>query len=310
MALLALALHARRVPPRMAQVTAAAPSWDVLSQRAHATPTGARLKDEAAQRALGRGPPHADASLRLFDAKDESQVRVTLYRDAAAWCPYCQKTWLLLEEKRIPYRVVRLNMNAYGYKPAWYTQLVDGGKLPAIELDGELHVESLRIMELLDATFSQAPRMVPAASSTDATRASELLQLERELVRDWFSLVFYPVEGEILQQTQERFLATLRRVDDALGETEGPWFLAGDAPSLVECGTRPAYTIPNAPRALVCIGCCLRAQPSDVCRGCRLRAQPSVRLARREDVRLCTILEGARPAPRWARQRRPLAGRL
>eukprot|EP00966_Prymnesium_polylepis_P229240 5305033-Prymnesium_polylepis.1 len=90
-------------------------------------------------------------------------------------------------------------------------------------------------MELLDATFSQGPRMVPAVTSTtDASRASALLQLERELVRDWFSLVFYPVEGEALQQTQARFLATLRRVDDALGETEGPWFL-GDAPSLVEC---------------------------------------------------------------------------
>ena len=53
-------------------------------------------------------------------------------------------------------------LNAYGDKPAWYTRLVDGGGLPAIELDGELHTESLDIMRLLDATFADCgPRMVP-----------------------------------------------------------------------------------------------------------------------------------------------------
>ena len=77
-----------------------APEWHELREKLLATPTGGRLSAERDLQAQGRGPPHTDALLRLFDAKDESEVRVTLYRDSAAWCPYCQKVWLMLEEKR------------------------------------------------------------------------------------------------------------------------------------------------------------------------------------------------------------------
>ena len=70
--------------PSLAAVTMLL-SWDELHQRCLLTPTGARLQSEAAERSLGRGAPHVDAVLRLFDAEDESAVRVTLFRDAAAW---------------------------------------------------------------------------------------------------------------------------------------------------------------------------------------------------------------------------------
>lgn len=36
----------------------------------------------------------------------------------AGWCPYCQKVWLQLEEKRIPYVIEKINMRCYGDKPA------------------------------------------------------------------------------------------------------------------------------------------------------------------------------------------------
>ena len=59
------------------------------------------------------GLTNAQAQLRLF-GHSESDVRVILYRDHHAWCPYCQKVWLWLEEKQIPYRIAKVTMFCYG----------------------------------------------------------------------------------------------------------------------------------------------------------------------------------------------------
>jgi glutathione S-transferase len=182
--------------------------WDDLRVRLIATSTGSRLQQEARDRAKGLGPPHTDALLRVFpdnnnnnnnnaDLKDN--VRVTLYRDQAGWRPYCQKVWLFLEQKQIPYRVKKVPLNAYGDKPAWFTRTVDGGKLPAVEIkidggdsDTILQVESIEIMKLLKETFpNHGPRMIPPVPdgsntndhNNNYTKMETLLVLEQELQR-------------------------------------------------------------------------------------------------------------------------------
>lgn len=218
------------------------PSWSDLTSQILETPTGTKLAHEAHLRSQGLGPPHVDATLRLFESTTaEDDVRVTLYRDSAAWCPYCQKVWICLEEKRIPYKCKTVPLNAYGDKPAWYTRLVDGGTLPAIELDGEVITESLDIIRLLDDTFPEhGSRMLHDADiNTTGDESSNvvesLLQLEQELQSAWFSLVFYPVEGDALVKARENFHVTLKKVDDALGSTSGPWFLdTSTSPSIVD----------------------------------------------------------------------------
>ena len=221
------------IPPTL---TDSAPSWVHLKERVLATKTGERLRQEIDQRAVGRGPPHADASLRLFDAESEADVCVTLYRDDAGWCPYCQKVWLLLEEKRVPYRMQRgVPLNAYGDKPVWFTRMVDGGKLPALDLNGELHTESMEIMKVIDSAFpDHPPRMVPPDGTAEAALADRLFGLERKLQSAWFSLTFYPVEGEALFAARSELLEQISLVDEALGKTAGPWFLGGDHPALID----------------------------------------------------------------------------
>ncbi|CAM9851444.1 unnamed protein product, partial [Sphacelaria rigidula] len=119
--------------------------------------------------AEGAGPPHTDAKLRLFGT--EGEPRVVFYRDTAAWCPYCQKVWMMLEEKKIPYRVEKINMRSYGEKPAWYLAEVPSGLLPAIKLDGQLMTESLAIMQTLEAVFAGSRPMLPDRDSPEFEEA-------------------------------------------------------------------------------------------------------------------------------------------
>ena len=74
------------------------------------------------------GPTNSQATLRLFGQPEES-VGLTLYRDHHAWCPYCQKVWLWLEERQVPYRVKKVTMFCYGNKEPWYRDICPSGIL-------------------------------------------------------------------------------------------------------------------------------------------------------------------------------------
>ena len=122
-------------------------------------------------RDLINGPTTSQALLRLF-GQSESSVRVTLYRDHHAWCPYCQKVWLWLEEKRVPYRVKKVTMFCYGDKELWYKKICPSGMLPALELDGKLITESDVVLAALEREFG------PLYAKMEAPQVKYLSQQE------------------------------------------------------------------------------------------------------------------------------------
>ena len=65
------------------------PTWEYLQNLANETTYGQFYHQQLALREKGEGLPHTDAKIRLFGSTEEP--RVTLFRDTAAWCPYCQK---------------------------------------------------------------------------------------------------------------------------------------------------------------------------------------------------------------------------
>eukprot|EP00927_Polykrikos_kofoidii_P065776 TRINITY_DN61492_c0_g1_i1.p1 TRINITY_DN61492_c0_g1~~TRINITY_DN61492_c0_g1_i1.p1 ORF type:complete len:497 (-),score=61.53 TRINITY_DN61492_c0_g1_i1:81-1469(-) len=211
----------------------APPSWSELRTRALATPTGSQARRDDDERARGYGPPHRASKLRLFGAESAEDVRVTLYRDSAAWCPYCQKLWIMLEEKQIPYKVELINMRSYGDKPKSFLAKCPRGLLPALELDGKLYTESLEIMAMVDSVFAGPAHrsMLPPRGSKDFQLLDDLLRLERSLFSAWCGYVFR--SGTSGRQAFDR---VLKQVDHALGEFQDtPWFLNfTDGPSLVD----------------------------------------------------------------------------
>lgn len=165
------------------------------------------------------GPTNAQSKLRLF-GQSESEVRVTLYRDNHAWCPYCQKVWLWLEEKQIPYRIEKVTMFCYGEKEPWYKRKVPSGMLPALELDGRLITESDVILQTLEKAFG------PLGYGLQAQEVMPLRKLERLLFRTWCGWLCYPSRSPQQEQSnREQYRGVVRLVEDALSQTPGPYFL-------------------------------------------------------------------------------------
>lgn len=165
------------------------------------------------------GPTNAQARLRLF-GQPESAVRVTLYRDNHAWCPYCQKVWLWLEEKQIPYRIEKVTMFCYGEKESWYKRKVPSGMLPALELDGRLITESDDILMALEQAFG------PLTQSMTDAHVIPLRRLERLLFRAWCSWLCYPTQSPRQDAlNRQQFTEVIEKVEYALASTPGPYFL-------------------------------------------------------------------------------------
>jgi glutathione S-transferase len=167
-----------------------------------------------------QGETNSQATLRLFGEPVET-VRVTLYRDNHAWCPYCQKIWLWLEEKRIPYRIEKVSMFCYGDKEPWYKAKVPSGMLPALELNGRLITESDDILLALEREFGVlGESMVSAQSMT-------LRKLERLLFRAWCNWLCYPfTSAKDDLNRRSKFLEIVDIVEEALASTPGDYFLA------------------------------------------------------------------------------------
>jgi len=165
------------------------------------------------------GPTNAQARLRLFGLT-ESDVRVTLYRDNHAWCPYCQKIWLWLEEKQIPYRIEKVTMFCYGEKESWYKRKVPSGMLPAIELDGRIITESDDILIALEQVFG------PLGPGMKDPTVLPLRRLERLLFGAWCAWLCRPSgSSREEQRTRDRFTEVVVMVEEVLGNTPGPYFL-------------------------------------------------------------------------------------
>jgi len=230
--------------------TVSTPSWAELESLSGTQVVGLALNDEVKKRSTGRGSAHVKSDLRLFSSTIE-KPQITLWRDQAGWCPYCQKTMLLIEEKEIPINIGLVPMRSYGDKPAEFLRMVPSGLLPAIVVETsagqQVITESQVIMELLDkwhpASEGYKPMLPDEDNTEDLAKYDKLARLERELFSWWCTLTFRPegprmsnvgagLMGMITGKKDESeisgamkgFLDCLSTVDKELASSSGPWF--------------------------------------------------------------------------------------
>ncbi len=154
------------------------------------------------------------ANLRLF-GHSENDVLVTLYRDRHSWCPYCQKIWLWLEFKRIPYRVKKINMFCYGQKESWFLEKVRSGKLPAIEFKGQVITESDNIIAFLENEFGALGSFITSSNLI------KIRELEREIFRSWCNWLcresFNFIDNSF---RKKRFKESISKLDEILSSSK------------------------------------------------------------------------------------------
>lgn len=179
--------------------------------------------------------PHATGeALRTVEGHKAEQP-LKLY---AGWfCPFVQRTWLVLEEKRIPYQYIEVN--PYN-KPESLLRLNRRGLVPTLEHDGKPLFESGVVNEFLEDAY---PHKAPTLRSEDAH--------ERARQRIWSDFVTSRIipafhrflqfqEGShegTLDEKKQDFLHTLREWTGEM-HPEGPYF-GGVEPALVDFQLAP-----------------------------------------------------------------------
>lgn len=209
------------------------PSPQLLAERLEAASPASETEDWRLQ-GLGRGPPSHRADLRLFDAPDSLEPAVTLFRDRAAWCPYCEKVWLQLEEKRVPYRVEKSPLRCYGEKTRQHLAVNPSGMLPVAIIKGRVISESNLIMQELEDAFPANRPLLPKRGSRLEERVAPLMRLERRVFGSWFTWLTSRAGDSAAREMD----SLLREVDEELGIGGGPYFLGEDF-SLVDCMFAP-----------------------------------------------------------------------
>lgn len=79
-------------------------------------------------------------------------------------CPYAQRTWIALEESRIPYNLVEVSL--YGArKPDWFMKLNPKGEVPVLDVDGTPVIDSENTLDYIAENF--APSLAPVEYAAD-----------------------------------------------------------------------------------------------------------------------------------------------
>jgi glutathione S-transferase len=157
--------------------------------------------------------------------------------------PNCQRVKVVLEEKKLPYEIVNIDLRAGAQKTPEYLKINPYGKVPAI-VDGDTVLyESCIINEYLDEKYPEM-RLMP---SDPAARAKARILIDFGLTQ--MDTAYTKLRMEMTKEEKERNPETvsaakedlrkrLQRLEQELGDKE---YLMGNF-SLVDADLIPRFT--------------------------------------------------------------------
>lgn len=146
-------------------------------------------------------------------------------------CPYVQRAVITLIEKNVPFKRANIDL---GNKPDWFNRLSPLGKVPLLQVDGEVIFESAVICEYLDETL--APRLHPADPLERARHRAWIEFASAILATLWeFNTA---KDAETFEAKRQELQSRFETLENAL--RQGPYF-AGENFSLVDAAFGPIF---------------------------------------------------------------------
>ncbi len=202
-------------------------------------------------------------SSSIKEEEETQEPVLTLYRDTNGWCPFCERVWVCIRAKNLPYQE---RLIALFDKPDWYKEMVPTTQVPAVlfhqwgngndnhngndngvKNSRKLVWESLDIMNALDEAF---PDTIQLVHDTPKYKAAEE-QIDR-VTKAGFAFIYGARQSanatssddtngndsngnnvsidlkEQLENKKAEFILALDELEKSLKESGGPFRLGSE----------------------------------------------------------------------------------
>lgn len=180
---------------------------------------------------------HPTATGQAQETVSQHQTPTSLKLYAGWFCPFVQRAWLVLEEKKIPYQYIEVNPY---HKPESLLSLNPRGLVPTLQYDEKPLYESTVICEFLDEVYvDHGPGLLPRDPYERARGRIWTDYCTSRIIPAFHRfLQFQPMsDGEGLEEARGEFLGHLKEFAKEM-DPAGPFF-AGKEISLIDIVVAP-----------------------------------------------------------------------
>jgi len=159
---------------------------------------------------------------------EKNKMRVYSMR----FCPYAQRTLLVLEHFKIPHEVVNINLKS---KPDWFLARTSLGLVPVLEQDDKIVLESAICDEYLDEVYGKHS-LLPQDPYLKARAKIMTERFSSKVTPKYYSILRASSEEDKIKQLLELQNA-LKPFEEEIHET----YFGGSEPSMVDYEIWPFF---------------------------------------------------------------------